>query len=89
MTWILGIAGALLAVIIIISIIFLRREWNRTTFFDHTSINGFDVSGKSPDEVLPVFTDEYTIKSTIKKYSDFVQYPIMVECEHQHRDPVF
>ena len=60
MTWILGIAGALLAVIIIISIIFLRREWNRTTFFDHTSINGFDVSGKSPDEVLPVFTDEYT-----------------------------
>ena len=30
------------------------------------------------------FTDEYVIKETIKKYSDFVQYPIMVECEHQH-----
>ena len=60
MTWILGIAAALLAVIIIVSFVFLRREWNRTTFFDHTTINGFDVSGKSPDEVLPILTAEYT-----------------------------
>ena len=60
MTWILGVAAALLAAIILISFLFLRKEWNRTTFFDHTSINGFDVSGKSPEEVLPVFTEEYT-----------------------------
>ncbi len=36
------------------------------------------------DDQLNDFTDEYTIKSTIKKYSDFVQYPVMVECTHQH-----
>ena len=36
------------------------------------------------DDQLDDFTDEYIIKSTIKKYSDFVQYPIMVECTHQH-----
>ena len=60
MTWILGVAAALLAAIILISFLFLRKEWNRTTFFDHTSINGFDVSGKSPEEVLPIFTEEYT-----------------------------
>ena len=36
------------------------------------------------EDQLSDFTDDYMIKSTIKKYSDFVQYPIMVECEHQH-----
>ena len=36
------------------------------------------------DDQLDDFTDEYIIKSTIKKYSDFVQYPVMVECTHQH-----
>ena len=60
MTWILGIAAALLVVIILISVVFLRKEWNRTTFFDHTTINGFDVSGKEPDEVLPILTGEYS-----------------------------
>ena len=36
------------------------------------------------EDQLSDFTDEYVIKSTIKKYSDFVQYPIMVECTHKH-----
>ena len=36
------------------------------------------------DDQLDDFTDEYIIKSTIKKYSDFVQYPVMVQCSHQH-----
>ncbi len=36
------------------------------------------------EDQLSDFTDEYVIKSTIKKYSDFVQYPVMVECEHKH-----
>ena len=60
MTWILGIAAALLAAILLISFVFLRREWNRTDFFDKTTINGFDVSGKTPEEVLPVLTAEYS-----------------------------
>lgn len=36
------------------------------------------------EDHLSDFTDEYVIKETIKKYSDFVQYPIMLECEHEH-----
>ena len=60
MTWILGIAGALIAALLLIACMLMAREWNRTTFFDHSSINGFDVSGKTPDEVLPVLKDEYS-----------------------------
>lgn len=36
------------------------------------------------EDQLSDFTDAYVIKNTIKKYSDFVQYPVMVECETQH-----
>ena len=60
MKWILGIAAALLAAILIISFVFLRREWDRTTFFEHTTINGFQVDGKSTDEVLPILTDAFS-----------------------------
>lgn len=60
MTWILGICAALLVAILLISFVFLRREWNKTVFFDNTSINGYDVSGKSPEEVLPVLKEEYS-----------------------------
>lgn len=60
MKWVLGVGAALLAAIIIISCVYLHREWNRTTFFENTSIDGFDVSGKSPEEVLPVLRDEFT-----------------------------
>ena len=60
MTWILGIAGALLIAILIISFVFLRREWDRPTFFENTTINGFDVSGKKPQEVLPLLMEMYS-----------------------------
>ena len=36
------------------------------------------------EDQLSASTDDYVIKNTIKKYSDFVQYPVMVECETQH-----
>ncbi len=36
------------------------------------------------EDKLSDFTDQWIIKETVKKYSDFVQYPIMVECEHTH-----
>jgi len=36
------------------------------------------------DNNLADFTDEYVIKSTIKKYSDFIQYPVMVQCEREN-----
>jgi len=34
-----------------------------------------------PDNGLPDFTDEWTLKSTIKRYSDFVTYPIELRTE--------
>ncbi len=58
--WILGICGILLALIITIACIYLRKEWDRTTFFENTTINGFDVSDKAPEEVLPILTENYT-----------------------------
>lgn len=60
MRWILGIAVALLVVIIAVSCFYLRREWDRTTFFESTTINGYNVSGKKPEEVLTLLKDEYT-----------------------------
>lgn len=60
MKWTLGIAAVLLAVVIALSCVYLRREWNRTTFFEHTSINGYDVSGKKPEDVLALLKEEYT-----------------------------
>ena len=30
------------------------------------------------------YLDEYTIKSIVKKYSDYIRYPIKLEEEHQH-----
>ena len=60
MKWVLGIAAVLLAVVIALSCVYLRREWNRTTFFEHTSINGYDVSGKKPEDVLALLKEEYT-----------------------------
>lgn len=41
------------------------------------------------EDNLPDFTQEYVLKQTIKKYSDFVQYPVMIEVEHkEHRTDV-
>ena len=36
----------LLAGVGIVSGIYLKQQWDRTTYFEHTVINGFDVSGK-------------------------------------------
>ncbi len=58
--WILGIGGILLALIIAIATIYLRKEWDRTTFFENTTINGYDVSDKEPEEVLPILTENFT-----------------------------
>ena len=60
MKWILGIGVALLAAILTVSFVYLRREWDRTTFFENTTINGYNVSGKSPEEVLALLKGEFT-----------------------------
>jgi len=37
------------------------------------------------DEKYGDFLDEYRIKGLVKKYSDYIRYPIKMECEHQQR----
>ena len=36
------------------------------------------------EEDYSKYLDEYTLRSLIKKYSDYVRYPIMLLCEHTH-----
>lgn len=36
------------------------------------------------EDNLPDFTEEWVLKQTIKKYSDFVQYPVMLEVQREH-----
>lgn len=54
-----ALLGALgVAVAVLVS--YLSREWNRTTYFDKTTINGFDVSERKPEDVLHILTDAYS-----------------------------
>lgn len=50
----------LLAGVGIVSGVYLKQQWDRTTYFEHTVINGFDVSGKEPKEVLTQLTKAYS-----------------------------
>ena len=36
------------------------------------------------DEEYSKYLEEYTIKSLVKKYSDYITYPIKMECSHNH-----
>lgn len=38
---------------------------------------------RSKDENMPDFTDEWTIKQIVKKHSDFVRYPIVMDVERE------
>lgn len=37
------------------------------------------------EEKYSQFLEEYTIKSIVKKYSDYIRYPIKMEVEHEHK----
>ena len=37
------------------------------------------------DEKYSEFLDEYNIKELVKKYSDYIRYPIKMEVEHNHK----
>jgi molecular chaperone HtpG len=45
-----------------------------------TSIT-LDLKPADPENGLPDFCDEFTVESTIKKYSDFIAYPIVMKKE--------
>ena len=50
----------LLAGIGIVSGVYLKQQWDRTTYFEGTTINGFDASDKEPKEVLTELTKAYS-----------------------------
>lgn len=58
--WCLGFCGVLVLAVIALACVYLGKEWNRTTFFQNTSIDGFDVSEKTPEEVVPILKDAFT-----------------------------
>ena len=39
----------------------------------------------SEEEKYSQFLEEYTIQEIIKRYSDYIRYPIQMELEHQHK----
>lgn len=41
--------------------IYLKQQWDRTTYFENTTINGFDASGKTPKEMLTVLVKAYSV----------------------------
>lgn len=44
----------------IASALYLKKEWDRTTYFENTTINGFDASLKEPADLVPILTEAYT-----------------------------
>ena len=65
----LSLFGAL-AVVIGVLVAYLGKQWNRTTFFDKTTINGFDVSEKTPEEIVPTLVQAYSAPKVHVKEGD-------------------
>lgn len=41
--------------------VYLKQQWDRTTYFEHTSLNGFDVSEMEPETVLMKLVQLYSV----------------------------
>ena len=41
--------------------VYLKQQWDRTTYFENTIINGFDASEKTPKEMLTMLTKAYSV----------------------------
>ena len=41
--------------------VYLKQQWDRTTYFENTTINGFDASEKTPKEMLTMLTKAYSV----------------------------
>ena len=56
---VLVVAAAALAALVW----YLSRQWNRTTFYENSVINGFDASNRIPEDLLPEITAAYSAPS--------------------------
>ena len=68
--WCLGICAALVVALIVLVCVYLGKEWNRTTYFKNTTIDGYDVSEMTPDEVVPILKNAFTAASVSLKEGD-------------------
>ncbi len=50
----------MIAAVFAVMMFYLRREWNRTTYFSNTKINGFDASEKEPADLLEELKAAYS-----------------------------
>jgi hypothetical protein len=50
----------LIAAVAAVALYYLHREWNRTTYFNNTSINGFDASNKTPADLFDLLSKSYS-----------------------------
>lgn len=50
-----------LAGIGIASGVYLKQQWDRTDYFENTTINGFDATEKTPKEMLTMLVKSYTV----------------------------
>ncbi len=70
MKWCFGILSVMILAIIVIVCVYLGKEWNRTTYFQKSTIDGFDVSEKTPEEVVPLLKEAFTAAAVRVKEGD-------------------
>ena len=68
--WCFGILAVLILAIIVLGCVYLGKEWNRTTYFKKTTIDGFDVSEMTSEEVVPILKNAFTAASVRLKEGD-------------------
>ncbi len=51
---------AVLAAVLVLSGMYLRKQYDRTTYFQYTTINGIDASDKTPQDICDELTAKYS-----------------------------
>ncbi len=60
------IAGLLIAVLIAVlagSGMYLKGQYDRVTYFEHTTVNGYDASDKTPNQIMDEIVRDYSIST--------------------------
>lgn len=50
----------LLAGVGIFAGVYLKQQYDRTTYFENTTVNGFEAAGKTPEELLEILAEAYS-----------------------------
>ena len=51
---------------------------------DHGTVITLYLKEDTEDDDYSQYLEEYTIKNIVKKYSDYIRYPITMDCTHSH-----